>query len=201
MAPGDQRRARPRLLVSASDERGRPVGGSLARWLSDVAPASARGSVAVAVVADARVRALNRQYRKKDYATDVLSFPTEGSALRSRGPSNPPVPGRSESRQVHANGSRFTGGHDSGTRAALASGFSRGSMTQHLGDIVIARGVARRQARAAGHTETTELRVLALHGLLHLLGYDHEADQGEMARLEKRLRRKGGLREGLIERQ
>jgi len=74
-------------------------------------------------------------------------------------------------------------------------------MTQHLGDIVIARGVARRQARAAGHTETTELRVLALHGLLHLLGYDHEADQGEMARLEKRLRRKGGLREGLIERQ
>jgi probable rRNA maturation factor len=69
-----------------------------------------------------------------------------------------------------------------------------------LGDIVIARGVARRQARAAGHAETTELRVLALHGLLHLLGYDHETDPGEMARVEQRLRRKGGLREGLIER-
>jgi len=70
-----------------------------------------------------------------------------------------------------------------------------------LGDIVIARGVAKRQARAAGHGERTELRVLALHGLLHLLGYDHERDNGTMARVERRLRRKGGLREGLIERQ
>jgi probable rRNA maturation factor len=69
-----------------------------------------------------------------------------------------------------------------------------------LGDVVIARGVARRQARGAGHDLPTELRVLALHGLLHLLGYDHEHDGGRMARLEARLRRKGGLREGLIER-
>ena len=69
-----------------------------------------------------------------------------------------------------------------------------------LGDIVIALGVATRQARAAGHALTTELRVLALHGLLHLLGYDHEDDDGRMARVEARLRRKGGLREGLIER-
>jgi probable rRNA maturation factor len=69
-----------------------------------------------------------------------------------------------------------------------------------LGDIVIARGVARRQAREAGHPASTEMKVLALHGLLHLLGYDHERDNGAMARLERRLRRKGGLREGLIER-
>ena len=69
-----------------------------------------------------------------------------------------------------------------------------------LGDVVIARGVARRQARGAGHDLPTEIRVLALHGLLHLLGYDHEHDGGRMARLEARLRRKGGLREGLIER-
>ena len=70
-----------------------------------------------------------------------------------------------------------------------------------LGDIVIARGVARRQARAHAHAESTEWRVLALHGLLHLLGYDHEADAGAMRRLEQRLRRRGGLRRGLIERE
>jgi probable rRNA maturation factor len=69
-----------------------------------------------------------------------------------------------------------------------------------LGDIVIARGVARRQAREAGHSELTEWRVLALHGLLHLLGYDHERDAGRMRRVEARLRRRGGLPGGLIER-
>jgi probable rRNA maturation factor len=69
-----------------------------------------------------------------------------------------------------------------------------------LGDIVIAAAVARRQAGKAGHGFGTELRILALHGLLHLLGYDHEHDRGKMARLEARLRRRGGLREGLIER-
>jgi probable rRNA maturation factor len=69
-----------------------------------------------------------------------------------------------------------------------------------LGDIVIARGVARRQARDAGHSELTEWRVLALHGLLHLLGYDHERDGGRMRRVERRLRRRGGLPEGLIDR-
>ncbi len=64
-----------------------------------------------------------------------------------------------------------------------------------LGDIVIARGVAERQATEHGHALQTELRILALHGLLHLLGYDHEAkdDRGRMRRAEERLRRKGGL--------
>ena len=71
----------------------------------------------------------------------------------------------------------------------------------HLGDIVIATGVARRQAVRAGHAYGTELKVLALHGLLHLLGYDHETDDGQMRRLEARLRRKGGLVSGLIERE
>ena len=70
-----------------------------------------------------------------------------------------------------------------------------------LGDVVIAGGLAMKQARAAGHPVQTELRVLALHGLLHLLGYDHESDGGTMARVEARLRQKAGLREGLIERQ
>lgn len=122
----------------------------LAAWLTAVAPARARGDVVIAIVDDRRIRALNRTFRGKHMATDVLSFPAG-------------EPGR-------------------------------------LGDIVIAAGVARRQAREAGHAVATELRVLALHGLLHLLGYDHEHDDGRMARLERRLRRKGGLVEGLIER-
>jgi probable rRNA maturation factor len=122
----------------------------LGRWLQTIAPTRARGAVTVAIVPDARVRALNRQYRRKDTPTDVLSFPAE----------------------------------------------ERGQ----LGDVVIAVGVARRQAVAAGHPLGTELRILALHGLLHLLGYDHEQDDGRMLRLERQLRRRGGLREGLIER-
>ena len=62
-----------------------------------------------------------------------------------------------------------------------------------LGDIVIATGRAARQARAAGVTEQQEWRRLALHGLLHLLGHDHERDDGRMRRLERRLQRRGGL--------
>ena len=64
-----------------------------------------------------------------------------------------------------------------------------------LGDIVIASGAAARQAREHGHAVGTEVRLLALHGLLHLLGYDHDDpdDQGRMARAEGRLRAKAGL--------
>jgi len=69
-----------------------------------------------------------------------------------------------------------------------------------LGDVAIARGVAVRQARQQGHSLRIELRILALHGVLHLLGYDHEADQGQMRRLEERLRRRAGLPHGLVAR-
>ena len=65
-----------------------------------------------------------------------------------------------------------------------------------LGDVVIATGVASRQARARGHTFIAELRRLALHGLLHLIGYDHTQDSGQMERLERHLWRKGGMSKG-----
>ena len=80
--------------------------------------------------------------------------------------------------------------------------FESGGEEGFLGDIIIATGVARRQARAARHAYGAELRVLALHGLLHLLGYDHAdpTDRGAMARAEARLRIKGGLPAGLISR-
>jgi probable rRNA maturation factor len=164
MAPDGQR-----LEVIVGDARGRPVRlAGLSSWVRRVAPRRAAGRVSIALVGDARIRELNRTYRRKDYATDVLSFPHVFNS--------PP-------RKARRNGvSIITAADD------------------FLGEIVIARGVARRQARAAGHSELTELRVLALHGLLHLLGYDHEADRGRMRRAEQRLRRAGGLREGLIER-
>ncbi len=60
----------------------------------------------------------------------------------------------------------------------------------HLGDIVICPAVARRQARQLGHSAEKELKTLLLHGVLHCLGHDHETDDGEMERLEERLRRR-----------
>lgn len=147
-----------------SDGRGRPVrDGGLARWLALVAPGRIRGELAVALVSDAHIQRLNKQYRRKDIPTDVLSFPSDST------------------------------GHASRTSEPGA---------QSLGDIVIATGLARRQAREAAHSYQDELRVLALHGLLHLAGYDHDHahDAGRMARAEARLRRKGGLAAGLIER-
>jgi len=136
-----------KISVTVTDGRGRPAAApGLARWLSKIAPAKAPRDVAIALVTDARIRALNKQFRRKDGATDVLSFEPS--------------------------------------------------------DIVIATGVARRQAREAGHAYADELKVLALHGLLHLMGYDHHdpADRGRMARVERRLRAAGGLGAGLIER-
>ena len=83
---------------------------------------------------------------------------------------------------------------------APAPGASPPSAPRFLGDIALAAGVARRQAVEHLHSETSELRILALHGLLHLLGYDHERDGGRMRRLEERLRRRAGLPRGLIAR-
>ena len=69
-----------------------------------------------------------------------------------------------------------------------------------LGDILISAGRAQCQAIEQGHRVDDELKILVLHGLLHLLGYDHESDDGRMRRAETRWRRKYGLRPGLIER-
>ena len=70
----------------------------------------------------------------------------------------------------------------------------------YIGDLAISIDRARQQAREFGHPTYVELRILMLHGVLHLLGYDHETDDGRMARAEKRWRAKLGLPVGLIER-
>jgi probable rRNA maturation factor len=63
----------------------------------------------------------------------------------------------------------------------------------YLGDIAISPATARRNATKYGRTLPAELRILMLHGVLHLLGYDHETDHGQMSRLENKLRRRFGL--------
>jgi probable rRNA maturation factor len=152
-------------VVAAPNARGLTRG--LGPWLAKAAPARARGTVVVAVIPDRRVRALNRQFRRVDAATDVLSFPGGPGEARVW-----PWP-TYRHKQLAIN---------------------------HLGDIAIAAGVARRQAASYGHPPATEIRLLALHGLLHLLGYDHERDQGQMQRLEARLRRRTHLPAGLLSR-
>jgi len=118
------------------------------------AAARLQGEVSVLLTSDARIRRLNRQFRRKDKPTDVLSFPA------------PEFPGDQ----------------------SLA------------GDLAISVETAARQAQDQGHSLAVELQILILHGLLHLAGYDHEHDSGQMARREASLRRRLGLNKGLIER-
>src|SRR5688572_1661983 len=111
--------------VVVGDARGRSLRvAGLSSWLQRVAPASAGGRVSVVLVSDRRIRALNRTYRRKDYATDVLSFPANSPPQRTR-------------------------------RKQLVLTSASSPVESFLGEIVIARGVARRQARAAGHSELT----------------------------------------------
>ena len=104
----------------------------------------------IAFVRDAKMRELNRDYRGKDYPTDVLSFGAHGEAKGAGGLAGEP----------------------------------------YLGDVVISTDTAARQARAANLAFGREVEELVIHGVLHLCGYDHETDGGEMNRLEKRLRRR-----------
>jgi len=112
-----------------------------------------RGEVDVLLADDRVLRKLNREWRGKNKATDVLSFPAP---------------------------------------AELAG--------VHAGDLAISLDTARRQALEQGHSLRDEVRVLLLHGLLHLAGMDHEVDDGEMAEREGELRKRLRLSRGLIAR-
>lgn len=127
---------------------------ALARFLARAQRAAGlRGEVNVLVAGSREIRELNRRYRGKYQATDVLSFPADGG-----------------------------GGKD------------------FAGDIAISADHAARSARQFGHPPAQELKVLMLHGVLHLAGYDHERDNGAMARREEGLRAQLGLPTALIAR-
>jgi probable rRNA maturation factor len=158
-----------------------PDSASLLRFARRLQREVAKGKPFDCLVAgDAELRRLNREFRGKDYATDVLSFPAPAGMEKA----------------LVASRKRLGPGDKSGTRASRAD---RG-VRPTLGDIAISLARARAQARAFGHTTESEIRILILHGLLHLLGMDHETDGGRMARAEARWRARLGLPGGLIER-
>lgn len=123
------------------------------------------GSLTVCLVTDAEIAKWNRAYRHKGGPTDVLSFPAGDEPPRRR-----PLEPERGARRIH-----------------------RASPNRYLGDIAIAPAVARRNAFRFGRTFSQEMRILILHGMLHLMGYDHETDAGQMDRRERRLRRELGL--------
>ena len=133
----------PHLLFRHPSRRVRRT--PLRVFLTELAKRVARGRAITCLIADdAELRRLNRQFRGKNYATDVLSFPPD--------------------------------------------------------EMAISLDRASAQARELGHSLDAELRILMLHGVLHLCGMDHEADSGEMRRAETRWRKRLGLPSGLIER-
>jgi probable rRNA maturation factor len=130
-------------VVLIDRQRRRRVDATRLRRVLERAAAALRvsGEVTLVLAGDGTLRRLNREYRRRDRPTDVLSFTGSG--------------GR-----------------------------------EGLGDIVISVPTAERNARGEGRRLAQELEILALHGFLHLLGYDHETDDGAMDRLEGRLRRR-----------
>lgn len=109
-----------------------------------------KGGLAVLLCTDAEIRKMNSAFRGNDYATDVLSFPSD--------------------------------------------------IRGHIGDLAISAEMASRNAARLRLSRAEELKILILHGMLHLAGYDHETDSGEMGARESALRKQFGLSESLIER-
>ncbi len=147
-------------------------------------------SLTVCLVSDAEIARMNETFRRKKGPTDVLSFPSE---KKWRVPS-------AEWREEKKNRGRREAG---GGRSRRSSEFNPQALEKrrevggfaagYLGDIAIAPATARRYATKNGRTLAHEIRVLMLHGVLHLLGYDHETDRGEMERVERKLRKRLGL--------
>jgi probable rRNA maturation factor len=141
-------------------------------------------SLTVALVTDSQIARWNRAYRGKNRPTDVLSFPADVSQAE-------PATTRKHGHPRPARRTRAT--RLSSSRAASNSVSASAQVRGYLGDIAIAPAVARRNAQRFGRAFDHEMRILILHGILHLLGYDHETDSGQMDRRENRLRRDLGL--------
>ncbi|MFY9584510.1 MAG: rRNA maturation RNase YbeY [Candidatus Acidiferrales bacterium] len=137
----------------------------------------------VCLVSDAVIARLNRSYLGKRGPTDVLSFPAERNGAMPRPKENAPTQRTQRTQKTH-------GTQRNRTHREEFSAASFGGSSSYLGDIAISPETARRSARRFSHPLPQELRMLVLHGVLHLIGYDHETDRGEMDLLERRLRRR-----------
>src|SRR5713226_3578476 len=137
----------------------------------------------VCLVSDAVIGRLNRSYLGKRGPTDVLSFPAECNGATPR-------PRENNSTQRTQRTQRTHGTQRNRNHREEFSSASFGRSSSYLGDIAISPETARRSARRFSHPLPQELRMLVLHGVLHLIGYDHETDRGEMDLLERRLRRR-----------
>jgi probable rRNA maturation factor len=124
-------------------------------------------AVTICLVSSARIAEWNRAYRGKNKPTDVLSFTTHEPSVKQR--------------------------IGKLSRKRIAAKSSDGGATPYWGDIAIAPAIARQNAKRFGRELHDEMCILILHGILHLMGYDHETDQGQMERREMRLRRQLGL--------
>jgi rRNA maturation RNase YbeY len=148
-------------------------------------------AVGVCFVSDAAIARWNQAYRGKYGPTDVLSFPADGSLARNGSGKARIKNSRGLSRRAES-GMKVNKRNALQGRGAGVSG-SESAAPAYLGDIAISPQTALRNARRFGRTLPQELRILLLHGVLHLMGYDHETDHGEMERRERRLRRGLGL--------
>jgi rRNA maturation RNase YbeY len=163
----------------------------------------------VCFVDEEAMRELNLAYRGKDQATDVLSFPwTEGEIGAGQGSYPHQATGRSADLFSRSAAFPLWAGRAAdlekqicATLPSRSARRGRAEFANFLGDVVISVETARRNAAAEGHSVLNEIRWLILHGVLHLLGYDHESDSGEMVALELALREKLGVAGGPRERQ
>jgi probable rRNA maturation factor len=139
------------MIEIVNRQRGRKLNSRQWQELAEKALAAIskdENNATVVFVSDNAIKSLNRRFRGKNYATDVLSFPSEAKLFEDQ---------------------------------------------TDLGEVVISvqRGAA--QAKEHGLSFSDEIEQLILHGLLHLCGYDHETDKGEMNRLELKLRKRLGI--------
>jgi len=128
------------------------------------------GELGVTYVTEEEMEELNRQYMGRTGSTDVLSFPLDASAM-----------------EVEAGYLAEIEAEENVLLTSMMTGVSSDAVPMLLGDVVICPEVAGVQAHGMGNSAEQELCLLLIHGVLHIAGYDHESDGGEMEQMQGQL--------------